>query len=93
MSFMVMVDPVLAEPLLGALPVDLPTGLNAGWLVAASGIGFMRAAQHGPSAPSQHPLAPSHSARASELAEGRQAVDAVAQPLHPAHLRPSPLTD
>ena len=71
MSFMVMVDPVLAEPLLGALPE----------------------AQHGPSAPSQHPLAPSHSARASELAEGRQAVDAVAEPLHPAHLRPSPLTD
>ena len=34
--------------LLGALLVDLPTGLNAGWLAAASGIGLTLAAQHGP---------------------------------------------
>ena len=38
-----------APSLLGALLVDLPTGLNAGWLAAASGIGLMLAAQHGPS--------------------------------------------
>ena len=28
--------------------MDLPTGLNAGWLAAASGIGLTLAAQHGP---------------------------------------------
>ena len=34
--------------LLGALLVDLPTGLNAGWLAAASGIGLSLAARHAP---------------------------------------------
>ena len=36
--------------LLGALLIDLPTGLNAGWLAAASGIGVTLAAQVGPGA-------------------------------------------
>ena len=34
--------------LLGSLLVDLPTGLNAGWMAAASGIGLTIAAKHGP---------------------------------------------
>lgn len=37
-----------ARSLLGALLVDLPTGLNAGWMAAASGIGLTLAAQTGP---------------------------------------------
>lgn len=37
-----------ARSILGALLCDLPTGLNAGWLAAASGIGITIAARLGP---------------------------------------------